>query len=58
MKQYDHEPTLEELFAQLAKEDAFLPSFIPPIKVPIMGKFIEGKIKEGMTESVITSLLT
>lgn len=58
MKTYDHEPTLYELVQQLEEEDAFVPDFIPDIKIPILGKFIKKKIVKGMVGSFVNFLLT
>lgn len=57
MKQYDHEPTMTELFDQLGKEYAYAPDFIPIAKKPIIGKFISKMIGKQMIETFIEGLL-
>lgn len=59
MKQYDHEPTMTELFAQLEKEYAYVPDFLPPItRAPII-KHVAGKfIKKAMVDNVIDMMFT
>ena len=58
MKQYDHEPTIEELLDQLEKEDMVLPDFLPKIKIPIIGKIIEKKMKSAMRDALANTMLT
>ena len=58
MKTYDHEPTLYELANQLEEEYAYVPGFIPDIKIPILGKIIKKKITQGMTASFINFLIS
>lgn len=58
MKQYDHEPTMTELFDQLAAEDAFLPEFIPAIRIPIAGKIISKMIKKGLVNTLADTMLS
>lgn len=54
MKQYDHEPTIEELCAQLVKEDAFLPDFLPKfMNYPIIRSIIGVKAKEAMVSAMV-----
>lgn len=58
MKQYDHEPSMVELFDQLREEYAYKPDFIPDIKVPIIGKKITKGIIAGMVETTIEGMFT
>ncbi len=58
MKEYDHEPTMVELFDQLREEYAYKPEFIPNIPIPILGKKITRGIIAGMVETTIEGMLT
>lgn len=58
MKEYDHEPSMTELFDQLREEYAYKPDFIPDIKIPIIGKKITKAIIAGMVESTIEGIFT
>ena len=58
MKEYDHEPSMTELFDQLREEHAYKPDFIPDIKIPIIGKKITKAIIAGMVESTIEGIFT
>ena len=58
MKEYDHEPSMTELFDQLREEYAYKPDFIPEIKIPIIGKKITKAIVAGMVESTIEGIFT
>lgn len=58
MKQYDHEPTMTELFDQLREEYAYKPDFIPDIPIPVLGKKIVKGIIAGMVETTIEGMLT
>lgn len=55
MKKFDHEPTMEELFA-LLPDEVEMPDFIPPIKIPFIKKVIERKIKVAMSEALANLL--
>ncbi len=57
MKQYDHEPTISELLDQLQKEDMEIPSFMPQIKIPVVGKIINNKIKESLRDTYVNLII-
>lgn len=57
MKKYDHEPTISELVQQLQEEYAYLPDFIDPIKIPIIGKKINKLIVESMVKTFVNFML-
>lgn len=59
MKQYDHEPSMMELFDQLKEEYAYIPDFMPSfLRLPIIRDVIGKPIKEAMVENVIDMMLT
>lgn len=50
MPNTEQNPSLYDLFAQLEK-DVTPPDFIPPVKIPILGKFIEKKINQALVST-------
>ncbi len=58
MKEYDHEPSMTELFDQLREEYAYKPDFSRDNKIPIVGKKITKAIIAGMVESTIEGIFT
>lgn len=58
MKQYDHEPTMMELFEQLKEEYAYIPDFLPSfMRLPIIRDVVGGPLKQAMVENVIDMML-
>ncbi|MBQ7736722.1 MAG: hypothetical protein IJT62_02665 [Oscillospiraceae bacterium] len=57
MKQYDHEPTISELLDQFQQEDMEIPSFMPQIRIPIVGKIINNKIKAALRDTYVSLII-
>lgn len=50
--------TVSELLDQFQKEDMELPEFMPKIKIPIIGKIINDKLKASMRISLVKLIIT